>query len=308
MRDYRLDRLRLLLMVLVVFGHLLELFPGAEKLYRVIYSFHMPAFLFLSGYFARLDLRRLWPQLLRPYLLFQLLFPLCDTLLFGYRFTFHLLLPYWICWYLLTLATCLLLTKLLDKVRWEVGLMACVGVCLVWGYADWIGYVLSLGRTLTFLPFFAAGFYARGRLPRQFPACLRWGFRILAAGAGILIASRAEITKYMLYGSYSYAAAGYGIGVKALLLGIGFVWIGALWTLPLSRKPGYLARLGQNTMSIYLFHGLAIRVLRYFSPFGRNLAGNLLLALLCSVLLVLLFGSRYAASAMRFLQRSRKKT
>lgn len=66
MRDYRLDRLRLLLMVLVVFGHLLELFPGAEKLYRVIYSFHMPAFLFLSGYFARLDLRRLWPQLLRP--------------------------------------------------------------------------------------------------------------------------------------------------------------------------------------------------------------------------------------------------
>lgn len=304
MRDYRLDRLKLLLMVLVVFGHLLELFPGAEKLYRVIYSFHMPAFLFLSGYFAHLDIRRL----LWPYLLFQLVFPLCDTLLFGDRFTFRLILPYWICWYLLTLATCLLLTKLLRRVRWQVGLLVCVGVCLVWGYIDQIGYVLSLGRTLTFLPFFAAGFYARGRLPRQFPACLRWGLWILAAGAGLLIASRTEITKYMLYGSYSYAAAGYGIGIKALLLVIGFVWIGALWTLPLSRKPGYLARLGQNTMSIYLFHGLAIRALRYLSPFGRNLAGNLLLALCCSVLLAMLFGSRYAASAMRFLQGSRKKT
>ena len=305
MRDYRLDRLKLLLMVLVVFGHLLELFRGAGNLYRVIYSFHMPAFLFLSGYFA--DVRRL-PQILRLYLLFQLLYPLCDTLLFGDRFTFSLVLPDWICWYLLTLATCLLLTKLLDKVRWQVGLSVCVGVCLVWGYTDWIGYVLSLGRTLTFLPFFAAGYYARGKLPRRVPAWLRWSFWILAAGAGILIASRTEITKRMLFGSYSYGAAGYGIGTKALLLVIGFVWIGALWTLPLSRKPGYLARLGQNTMSIYLFHGLAVRILRHFSPFGRNLAGNLLLALVCSAVLVAVFGSRWASSAMGFFQRGRKKT
>lgn len=50
------DNARFLLMVLVVFGHLLQPFTiqnqWYNKLYLFIYTFHMPAFIFISGYFS----------------------------------------------------------------------------------------------------------------------------------------------------------------------------------------------------------------------------------------------------------------
>ena len=44
------------LILLVVFGHMLQPYTSGDKylsaLYLVIYSFHMPTFLFISGYFC----------------------------------------------------------------------------------------------------------------------------------------------------------------------------------------------------------------------------------------------------------------
>ena len=76
-REYQYDTLRFLLIALVVLGHLLELaegFPHREFLYAVIYSFHMPAFLFLSGMFARFDRIHYIFSLALPYLLLQTLY------------------------------------------------------------------------------------------------------------------------------------------------------------------------------------------------------------------------------------------
>ena len=50
-RDYQFDNIRLLLIFFVVFGHLLESFAIGSLLYRFIYSFHMPVFIFINGYF-----------------------------------------------------------------------------------------------------------------------------------------------------------------------------------------------------------------------------------------------------------------
>lgn len=55
MRNDRMDNLRCLLIFLVVLGHFLGLIPGAGGLYRIIYLFHMPAFLFLTGYFTHFN-------------------------------------------------------------------------------------------------------------------------------------------------------------------------------------------------------------------------------------------------------------
>ena len=51
MRNYRMDNIRCILIFLVVFGHMLTWIPKADTPYRIIYLFHMPAFLFLTGYF-----------------------------------------------------------------------------------------------------------------------------------------------------------------------------------------------------------------------------------------------------------------
>ncbi|WP_416222650.1 acyltransferase family protein [Staphylococcus aureus] len=56
-RDYFFDNARAILILLVVFGHMLQPYTSGDKylsaLYLVIYSFHMPTFLFISGYFAK---------------------------------------------------------------------------------------------------------------------------------------------------------------------------------------------------------------------------------------------------------------
>lgn len=55
-RNYLFDNLKFLLIVLVVFGHSLEEI-SLEHNYAIIrawiYSFHMPVFVFISGYFRK---------------------------------------------------------------------------------------------------------------------------------------------------------------------------------------------------------------------------------------------------------------
>ena len=94
------DNLKFVLIFLVVLGHFLEIseaFEGSELLLRTIYSFHMPAFLFLTGYFAKFRPKKIALQFGYTYLLFQVLY-----LLFAYRFlggeelTISFSFPYWL--------------------------------------------------------------------------------------------------------------------------------------------------------------------------------------------------------------------
>ena len=51
-RDYGFDNLKLILICLVVLGHVLEIAqktPLRVFCYQIIYSFHMPVFIFLFG-------------------------------------------------------------------------------------------------------------------------------------------------------------------------------------------------------------------------------------------------------------------
>lgn len=92
-RDHTLDALKLFAIFLVLWGHAIQRFlPSAyydEPMYRVIYSFHMPLFMALVGYFAtsltRLSLREVLlkkgRQLLLPTVSFAL-FPVANSLIY----------------------------------------------------------------------------------------------------------------------------------------------------------------------------------------------------------------------------------
>ena len=89
----------------MVFGHLLELVggPAAAWLYRLIYSFHMPAFVFCSGWFARFDAERFFRRLLYPYLVYQTLYLLFDRLVLHGKAPLQYTTPYWLLWYLFSM-------------------------------------------------------------------------------------------------------------------------------------------------------------------------------------------------------------
>ena len=60
-RDPYFDNAKLLLIFLVIFGHLIQPFvedySQIEDLYYLIYTFHMPGFILISGYFSK-NIRR----------------------------------------------------------------------------------------------------------------------------------------------------------------------------------------------------------------------------------------------------------
>ena len=103
--------LKLFLIWLVIFGHLIEpdigTSPGLYELYRLIYLFHMPLFVFLSGLFLRdsqgciRQLRRMLP-----------IYLICQIIAVALGQTrWHT--PWWILWYLLSLCCWLGISALL---------------------------------------------------------------------------------------------------------------------------------------------------------------------------------------------------
>ena len=71
-RDYLFDNIKFFLIFLVVFAHLLEPKLGdstVKAAYNVIYSFHMPVFIFVMGYFAKFNPAKILKSIVLPYVL-----------------------------------------------------------------------------------------------------------------------------------------------------------------------------------------------------------------------------------------------
>ncbi|WP_052356695.1 acyltransferase family protein [[Clostridium] dakarense] len=56
-KNYFVDNLKVLLIFLVVFGHLIERYINTNDtlmgMYMFIYTFHMPLFIFISGFLSK---------------------------------------------------------------------------------------------------------------------------------------------------------------------------------------------------------------------------------------------------------------
>ena len=153
-RDHRIDNIKWLLILLVVFGHLVEQVNGAPAafLYTLVYVFHMPAFVFITGYFAKFKPRRILALVL-AYAVFQTLYCLADWALAGFAGMPELqyFVPNWIMWYLLATIVWLVALPLFrtqNRTRMAITLAASVAVAIAVGFCDGIGYFLSLSRII----------------------------------------------------------------------------------------------------------------------------------------------------------------
>ena len=160
-RDYKLDNLKALLIFCVVLGHLLELFGGQERrwIYIKIYCFNMPAFVFVSGIFSRMNPERFIRQILYSYVVYQSLYLLFQRLCLKQENIFQFATPYWLLWYLVSLMFWLLFLPIINGFSRKWVLIVSVILALLIGFDQSIGYYMSFSRTLVLLPFFVAGHY-----------------------------------------------------------------------------------------------------------------------------------------------------
>lgn len=266
-----LDNARCVLIALVVTGHLLEQLAAsgalAAALYRWIYLFHMPAFVLISGAVssARLTRRRalaLVTGLLVPYLMFQTLYPAWDARLSGSGDWWQgYLTPYWLLWYLPSLACWRLLLPLFARLKFALPLA--IGIALAAGVTTQIGYPLSLSRTLVFLPLFLLGHRLGAQRLQQLgatrPRKLAALATLAAAAAGAWFLR--DLDPEWLYAASGYAALHVGIASGmamrlALLLASAACVLAVLALVP---RRGWLAGLGRRSLTAYLMHGFLVR-------------------------------------------------
>lgn len=302
-----MDNIRFLLILLVVFAHFMELFPGSItlSLYKIIYSFHMPAFLFLTGYFARFDSKKITANLLYPYILFQIIYQVFDTVVIQQEtaITLQFGKPYWLLWYLLTAFCYYLIIPMIDNDSLKNRILIlgiCVAISLLAGFDTSIGYYGSLARTFSFLPFFVSGYYFSHQNTTVLkPQWLLPCSVLLILATLKLITNSPLITKKILYGSYSYEQAGYNPLIKALLLLIGFAWITFLISTIPDKKLPIISTLGQNTIAIFLLHGFIVKLVKKYELFIHTEIQNLLSALLLTIIILCIFGNSPSSKLFR---------
>ncbi len=304
-RDYQLDNIKAVLIFLVVLGHVLSRFGDSQSasiLYKIIFSFHMPAFLFVSGYFAKFNPKKLFSTLFPLYILFQLIqifenFAI-QWITTGTRpgLTVDLFPPKWTLWYLIALMLYQLLIPLFDTEnrRKQLGLLL---AALALGFL--IGFFLPSGlsplpKLIVFLPFFMLGYYERknGLLRALGRDRLKITAKILAVIAGV-----GMIAAFCLWGSHVKNSWMINMGpftgstsiiFRILLYVMGFLWILFLLIWVPKRPLGYVKTIGKNTLSIYLLHPLAILILEQ-TALKAWIGTNLLTLLIAAAVLTLVF-------------------
>lgn len=299
-RQSSLDFLKLFLVFLVVAGHIIERYSlgQGQVIYRWIYLFHMPAFIFLSGMLSSSTIdakggRRLLTVIILPLLAHQIALKGFESTLFHRDFNLGISVPYWALWYLMSL----LLWRLLLPILMGSGqpLFLSIALSLAVGYFKDFGYAWSLSRTFVFLPFFVAGhLYAatHGReLPafktkRMIQACILL-FSLLA----VAWLTRSQPVKW-LYSSFSYAEYAsthwQGLSLRALQLVAGAAGILAVMRLAIT-IPG-VSNIGKYSMAIFISHIYVLKLAEsqhWFSllpqhGFPTRIATVILCSLLCT--------------------------
>ncbi|WP_251555161.1 acyltransferase family protein [Neobacillus muris] len=280
-RSEYFDNAKFILIFLVVFGHVISPLKEYNKvlytLYTFIYLFHMPAFIMISGYFAKNFkkkgyLVKTFKKILVPYFIFQVIYSVFYYAI-GKESTIHfdILEPHWSLWFLLSMFFWNVFLYLFSKMGWA-GFFVSAGIGIAVGYIDDIGSFMSLSRTFVFFPYFFIGYLLKGnqlqRLVRN-RYSLPIGIVIILATVICFAIGIPETAVPWLLGDTSYA----GMGGEQLFDGVLrasqyaatlIVTYGFLTLIPSSKLK--LTKIGERTLYVYLFHGFIIKPVQTILP------------------------------------------
>ncbi|MDT3397195.1 acyltransferase family protein [Streptomyces sp. B1866] len=277
-RDPFFDNAKYLALVLVAMGHAWEPLTDSSRtagaLYLTVYTFHMPAFVIVSGYFsrgfdARPDrVRRLVTGVAVPYVVFETGYSLFKRWADGDpSFGVSLLDPWYLTWFLVALFVWRLTTPLWRAVRHPVPLALLIASFAA--VSPDLGDDLDLQRVLQFLPFFVLGLRLR---PDHLDRLRRRAVRVAAvpvfAGAlAVAYWARPRMARAWLYRRDSVqelgAPAWTGPVMTCALFGCSLL-LAACFLAWVPRRRTWFTGLGAGTLYGYLLHGFLAKGSRFW--------------------------------------------
>lgn len=307
-RDHYFDNAKFILIFLVVFGHLLQSYIHSDSLianlYILIYTFHMPAFILIAGYFAKGFFEKgyigkVFKKLIIPYLIFQLIYSIFYYFLFNKQMLdLDVLNPHWSLWFLLSLFYWNLMLPIFNKLKPYFAILLAFLIGLAVGYIDWISNYLSLSRTFVFFPFFLMGYYLK---KEHFKIITHHRVKIIGAIILVVIALGISLfpglNEKWLLGSKPYSvmesSSTLGLLKRLGIYHINLVMIGIFFAF-VPRKKLFFTKLGRNTLYVYLLHGFFVRTFRD-SAFEEYLSNSqtIIIIFIGTCLLTLILSSKF---------------
>lgn len=270
-RDFYFDNVKFFLILIVVAAHTLS--PaiskswGLERLFYFIYTFHMPAFVMVSGYFMKYmkDLTKYIIKYSKIYLFMQTLYFLIQRFFLGSKMDLTYSNPYYTYWFMLCLIIWYLIFPHVKEIKGILWIALAVGIVV--GYDKNFGLFLSLSRVVVFFPYFLMGYY----LKKEHITAIKmskWKYLIWAVCIVIayVLLKYNIIARPLLQGKSSYVTVGYDMWYAGLyrlaLYGIGVLFsLGFFLLIPDGEK--IYSPLGAQTLYVYLIHGIILRVLKF---------------------------------------------
>lgn len=258
-RDYYFDNAKAILIILVVVGHIIELWIDKISFLRsvwvFIYVFHMPVFAFISGYFSkRLDV------LSRKEIKYLILFiaaTVCYWPLSHYGLIHNLITPYYALWFMVSLACWSVMLQFFVKFKHPI--IASFLIAIVAGYIGFIGPLLSMSRTITFFPFFLLGYYASKEQCQLFKP--KSATLVSALAFAIILLLGSSINYAWLWGAFPYEYFGwnqwYAGAFRIMQYSIALL-IGSCFLSIIPQAKHNYTWIGSKTLYIYFCHGWLI--------------------------------------------------
>ena len=317
-RNYLIDNSKGLLIFLVVLGHSLEFirkdYEVARLLYVFIYEFHMPVFVFISGYLSKnveKGRRNAVRNFLTPFLLFNIiwnLITLVGPLFLRGEFTelpseqaFSFFTPGWALWYIFAMFLWKILLPDLLKFKNIFILSVIAGIFVK--LSGEFGSYMALSRTITFAPFFLAGYYSSEEKLKRFRKFTRFNIlnkvpSILILIIGVLIAlifvNYSNIADEFFWADRSYSNfnieifTGILLYIAVYIIGFAFVYV---FINLMPENQTFLSKIGKNTLSVYFLHTYFIGSILGLTSLMSSNSGKLL-ALIVGSLIVTFILSR----------------
>lgn len=274
------DNLKFILITLVVGGHFSDQLTDYSSIYSsiflFIYAFHMPLFIFISGYFHS-DRNTTKKVLFYTSLgfLYKIVSFLIDRLNGDSQYIFNLLADSGLAWFMFVLAIYTFALSLLKDQNKKFILIGSIILACFIGYDKSIGDFLYLSRAIIFFPFYMFGTMMKSfdiiEFKRKYPLLKLVALLIFIVWGLICIAKIDTLygLRYIFTGRNPFpdSIIAYGALVRLACYIISTVLGASLILLVTSKKIKWISDLGKNTINVYFWHYLLFYIFKPYINF-----------------------------------------
>ena len=272
-RIYKFDNLKFILILFVVIGHFVDLYVSQYRTMKMIfiflYSFHMPLFIFLTGLFQRklkmfkdIPIKKIIFYLFLIFFMKIAIFYLSEY--FGYGYSFELLSGSEVYWYLSVIIIYVLITPIINKIKFWYLFIFSIILGLFVGYDSSINDYLYLSRSIVFFPFYLLGYHYTNNKDFVLNICNKKWLKIIslfviALFIYVCIFRLDDIYKYRMlftgknpYSYFTEFVCTYKHRLFTYLISfvVGFC---VMCIIP-NKKIKIISNMGRRTLQVYVFH------------------------------------------------------